>query len=172
LRVIVKTINAAPMMTTIHLIACVAAILVGAVVLVRPKGTASHRALGLVYVGATFAYCVSSFFMYPSSGRPTPFHLISIQNLVLVSCGVSLPRFWRHRFPTWYAWHLRLMLYSYVALVVTGFRFVLPYVPHNRTVPILVFVGLPLGSWIWMERRLLPYWHARLAPRSETPEVV
>jgi len=152
-------------MTTIHLIACVAAIIVGAIVLVRPKGTAVHRALGFVYVGATFAYCGSSFFMYPSTGRLTPFHLISIQNLVLVSCGVSLPRYLRHRFANWYAWHLRLMLYSYIALVATGFRFVLPYFPRNRVVPIFVFVVAPLASWIWIERRVLPHWHARLASR-------
>lgn len=151
-------------MTTIHVIACVAAIIVGAMVIMRPKGTAAHRALGFVYVVATFAYCGSAFFMYPSTGRLTPFHLISIQNLVLVSFGVSLPRFLRHRLRTWYAWHLRLMLYSYVALVVTGFRFAFPYLPRNRVVPILVFVALPLGLWIWIERRLLPYWRARLAP--------
>jgi uncharacterized membrane protein len=72
-------------MTSVHLIACVTAIIVGAMVLVRPKGTALHRALGFVYVVATFGYCGSSFFMYPSTGRLTPFHLISIQNLVLVS---------------------------------------------------------------------------------------
>jgi len=107
-------------MTTVHLIACVAAIIAGAIVVLRPKGTAAHRALGSVYVGATFLYCGSSFFMYPSTGRLTPFHLIALQNLFLVSCGVALPHFLRQRLADWYAWHLRLMLYSYVALVATG----------------------------------------------------
>jgi uncharacterized membrane protein len=151
-------------MTTIHLIACVAAIIVGAAVLIRPKGTAVHRALGYAYVGATYVYCGSSFFMYPSTGRLTPFHFISIQNLVLVSCGVSFPLFLRHRVRHWYVWHLRLMLYSYIALVLTGFRFAFPYVPRSRAVPILVFVVLPLASWIWIERRVLPPWRARLMP--------
>ena len=156
--------------TTIHVIACVAAIIAGGMVIMRPKGTAVHRALGFVYVGATFAYCGSAFFMYPSTGRLTPFHLISIQNLVLVSFGISLPRFFRRRLRTWYAWHLRLMLYSYVALVITGLRFVFPYLPRNRVVPILVFVALPLGVWIWIERRLMPHWRARLAPRASISE--
>jgi hypothetical protein len=131
-----------------------------------------HRALGSVYVGATFLYCSSSFFMYPSTGRLTPFHLIAIQNLVLVSCGVALPRFLRQRLTDWYAWYLRLMLYSYVALVATGFRFALPYFPHSRVVPIIVFVVLPLGSWIWIERRLVPSWHVRLGVRSTSSHVV
>lgn len=159
-------------MTTIHLIGCVAAIVAGAIVVLRPKGTAAHRALGSVYVGATFLYCGSSFFIYPSTGRLTPFHLIAIQNLVLVSFGVALPRFLRQRFTDWYAWHLRLMLYSYIALVATGFRFALPYFPHSRVVPIVVFVVLPLGSWMWIERRLVPSWHVRLGGRSTRARVV
>ena len=159
-------------MTRVHLIACVAAIIVGAIVVVRPKGTAVHRALGAVYVGATFAYCGSSFFMYPSTGRLTPFHLISIQNLVLVSCGVALPRFLRQRFRSWYAWHLRLMVYSYIALVVTGFRFLLPYFPQNRLIPILAFIALPLGGWIWIERRVVPQWRARLALKPLSRNIV
>jgi hypothetical protein len=64
------------------------------------------------------------------------------------------------------------MLYSYVALVATGFRFALPYFPHSRVVPIIVFVVLPLGSWIWIERRLVPSWHARLGVRSTRSHVV
>jgi uncharacterized membrane protein len=91
-------------MKSVHLIACVMAIIVGAIMLMRPKGTALHRALGFVYVGATLGYCGSSFFMYPATGRLTPFHLTSIQNLVLVSCGASLPRFFRGRFRDWYPW--------------------------------------------------------------------
>jgi uncharacterized membrane protein len=150
-------------MTTIHLIACVAAIIVGAMVLVRPKGTAVHRALGYTYVGATIVYCGASFFMYPSTGRLTVFHFISVQNLVLVSGGVSFPLFLRDRFRHWYAWHLRLMLYSYISLVVTGFRFALPYLPRNRVAPVVIFVAVPLGCWIWIERHVLPRWRARLA---------
>ena len=154
-------------MTTVHLAACLFAIVVGGVVLLRPKGTARHRTLGFLYVGATFVYCGSSFFMYPSTGRLTAFHLISVQNLALVSGGVLVAGFGRRRIRTWYAWHLRLMLYSYVSLAVTGFRFALPYLPRNRVLPILVFVGVPVSSWIWIERRVLPPWRARLAPTTD-----
>jgi hypothetical protein len=34
--------------------------------------------------------------------RLTPFHLIAVQNLVLVSCGVALPRFLKQRLTDWY----------------------------------------------------------------------
>jgi hypothetical protein len=64
------------------------------------------------------------------------------------------------------------MLYSYVALIATGFRFALPYFPHSRVVPIIVFVVLPLGSWIWIERRLVRSWHVRLEVRSAGSHLV
>lgn len=107
------------------MIACVAAIIAGAIVIVLPKGALAHRGLGFLYAAATLAYRGSAFFIY-SAGKLTPFHLISIQNFMLVSCGVSLPRLVARRLRAWYVWHIRLMLYSYVALVVTGFRFAFP----------------------------------------------
>ena len=150
-------------MILVHVATCVVALVVGAAVALAPKGTPMHRALGLVYVAATLAYSGSSFFMYPSTGRFTPFHVIAIQSVALVSLGLALPRLFRHRVQEWYVWHLRFMLYSYVALVATGLRFVLPYfTPGNRLVPILVFVALPLCSWVWIERRVVPRWRVRL----------
>lgn len=47
------------------------------------------------------------------------------------------------------------MAYSYIALIVTGVRFALPYLPQNRAVPTLVFVAVPFSSWIWIERRFV-----------------
>jgi hypothetical protein len=64
------------------------------------------------------------------------------------------------------------MAYSYIALVVTGFRFLLPYFPQNRAVPLLVFVALPVGSWIGIERRLVPHWRARFAPKPVVRNIV
>lgn len=156
-------------MTVIHLSACVLALLAGAIIIIRPKGTPAHRALGLTYVGATVIYCGSSFFMYPSTGHLTPFHAISVQNLALVSVGVAFPRLLRRRVSTWYVWHLRFMLYSYVSLAVTGLRFTFPYLPQgNRLVPVLAFVAIPLGSWVWIERRVLPAWRLRLGPGDKS----
>ena len=129
-----------------------------------------HRILGRIYVGATVAYAASSFFMYPSTGRFTPFHAISIQSVMLVIGGVALPRVLRGRVPDWRIWHLRFMLYSYVALAVTGLRFTLPYVlAGSRIWPVVVFVAVPLCSWAWIERRVVPNWRASSRPIVRPP---
>jgi hypothetical protein len=39
----------------------------------------------------------------------------------------------------------------------------LPYLPPgNQLVPVVAFVGLPLCSWFWIERRVVPRWRAKL----------
>ena len=74
-------------MRLVHLTACIAALAVGALVIVLPKGTRRHRVLGRMYVVATVVYAGASFFMYPSTGRLTPFHAISIgSGLNVASC--------------------------------------------------------------------------------------
>lgn len=152
-------------MNLLHLSACAAALVVGAIVAWLPKGTDLHRFLGRLYVGATVAYAGASFFMYPSTGRFTPFHAVSIQSVVLVGGGLALARVLRRRVRDWRVWHLRFMLYSYVALVVTGLRFALPYVATaGRIGPVVMFVALPLCSWIWIERGVVPRWRARPGP--------
>jgi uncharacterized membrane protein len=157
-------------MTALHVGACAVALVVGALVAFMGKGSHRHRVLGRVYVGATMTYAISSFFMYPSTSRLTFFHSISIQNAMLVAGGVALSRLLRIAVPAWRVWHLRFMLYSYVALVVTGLRFTLPYVlPGNRIWPAIVFVVVPICSWGWVERRVVPHWRTGSRPALRPP---
>ena len=120
-----------------------------------------HRLVGITYVGATILCCLSSFAIYPSTGKLTPFHAIAVQNLLLVGAGVGLSRFLRHRVRDWYVWHLRLMTYSYVSLVATGLRFTMPVLPQSRLVPAVIFSVLPLACWLYVERRMVPFWRQR-----------
>jgi len=148
-------------MTMIHVGACLLALGAGALAAFVRKGELVHIVAGRVYVGATLIYAVSSLFLYPSTGQFTPFHAISIQNVAMVAAGMALPRLLKHRVKIWRIWHLRLMLYSYIALVVTGLRFAMPYgAPGNRVLPGLAFMVLPLCSWFWIERRVVPRWRA------------
>ena len=146
-------------MTALHVGACAVALAVGAILAVMRKGSQLHRGLGRVYVGATITYAISSFLMVPSTGGLTVFHAISIQNAMLVAGGVALSRHLRESVPAWRVWHLRFMLYSYVALVVTGLRFTLPYVlPGSSMWPAFVFTMVPICSWGWVEWRVVPHW--------------
>jgi uncharacterized membrane protein len=48
----------------LHTLACIVALLVGGWILLQPKGTAQHRALGRLYVGAAIAANLSVFAIY------------------------------------------------------------------------------------------------------------
>lgn len=154
----------------VHLLACAAALVAGACAALLPKGRPAHRSAGQVYVASTVVYCLSSFFIYTSTGQLTVFHAVSVQNLALVSAGMAMSRLMRHRAPDWRVWHLRFMAYSYVALVATGLRFALPLVSGGgrSVVAILVFVVAPVGAWLWVERALVAKWRPRRMTGAET----
>ena len=154
----------------LHLFACAAALVAGACAGLLPKGRPAHRSAGQLYVVATVVYCLSSFFIYTSTGQLTFFHAVSVQNLALVSAGMAMPRLMRHRAPNWRVWHLRFMAYSYVALVATGLRFALPLVSGGgrSVVAILAFVVVPVGAWVWVERALVATWRSPRMAESET----
>jgi uncharacterized membrane protein len=58
-----------------HTAAAVAALVAGAVVLLRGKGTRSHRRLGWTYVVAMIALNVTALAIYRLTGSFGPFHI-------------------------------------------------------------------------------------------------
>ena len=157
-------------MIRVHVAGTVAALLVGGLVAWLPKGTATHRALGWCYLLATVVYAVSALRIFPSTGHFTPFHAIAIQSIALVAMGAGTARARLSGFTAWRVWHLRFMLYSFVALVVTGLRFGLPYLaPAGRAAPIVIFTVVPACCWWWIERRVVPRWRPRRAVSLAPP---
>jgi uncharacterized membrane protein len=151
---------------TVHVAASIAAIVAGFGVLMAAKGTERHRALGTIYIIATYMLCGSSFFIFHFSGRLSAFHIVSVQNALLVTAGVALPRYLRRRVGTWYVWHLRFMTYSYVALIVTGVDQFFVFLPFTPAVRAAVFLVLPmLIGWTWIERLTVPAWRRAFTPR-------
>jgi uncharacterized membrane protein len=151
---------------SVRCLASIAAIVAGFGVLMAAKGPERHRALGTIYVTATYVLCGSSFFIFHTSGRPSVFHIVSVQNALLVTAGVALPRSLRPRVRTWYVWHLRCITYSYVALIVTGFDQFFAFLPFTPAVRAVVFLVLPmLIGWTWIERRTVPAWRRAFTPK-------
>lgn len=70
----------------IHLAAVVPAFILGAIILLRPKGTKSHRVLGRLWLAAMLATAVSSFFIrtIDVAFGFSPIHLLSV--LVIAGC--------------------------------------------------------------------------------------
>jgi uncharacterized membrane protein len=84
-------LTSAPLAIQLHAYAALAAFLLGIVQLARLKGTASHRAIGYVWVGLMLIVAISSFWIHEL--RPwSPIHLLSILTLVMLPYGIAMAR--------------------------------------------------------------------------------
>jgi len=101
---------------TLHLIAAIAALLLGALVLARVKGTEQHRWLGRVWVALAAVAAITSFAIrgLAEDGGYSAIHLLSIWTLIALTCGVYFIRkgqVRRHRY---------FMIGTYLGLVGAG----------------------------------------------------
>ncbi|HEY8552998.1 MAG TPA: DUF2306 domain-containing protein [Burkholderiales bacterium] len=103
----------------VHLVAASAALVLGAIVLSRRKGTAAHRLLGRLWVGTMVVTAAGSFWIRTGGGFSW-IHLLSAWTLVAVSMGfwhIRRARIDRHR-----GW----MVGAYVGLAVAAAFTLLP----------------------------------------------
>jgi len=76
-------------MTAVHLSAAIAALLLGGLVLMRRKGTVSHKLLGRIWVALMVAVAVSSFWLLGlGKGSFSVIHLLSVW--VLFALGSAI----------------------------------------------------------------------------------
>jgi uncharacterized membrane protein len=72
----------------IHLAATILALALGAYMLIRRKGTVSHRRLGWIWVALMLTAATSSFWITGITGSYSPIHALSLLVLVLVPLAV------------------------------------------------------------------------------------
>ena len=101
-----------------HTAACVVALATGAWVILTPKGTRRHRAVGRVFTGALVFTCVTSLGIY-SRHVWTFAHWFAVFGLAMVGAGWLLARFKRPR-GAWRYLHLTCMLLAYYDLLGGG----------------------------------------------------
>lgn len=111
-----------------HTAAAVAALVAGAAVLLRGKGTRSHRRLGWTYVAAMIALNVTALAIYRLTGSFGPFHLAAVLSLASVAAGV-IPAVRRTPAATWVERHYWWMTYSYLGLIAAAVAEVVTRVP-------------------------------------------
>ncbi len=153
------------------------ALAMGAVVLLRRKGSRTHRWLGRVYVATMVALCVLSFGLRDSTPffqGLGPFHVAAC-----VSLGTVLAGFWTawRRGDNWLGAHYMWMAWSYIGLVMaTGGHVVNPLAQTLLDLGLArgLAIGIALGvAWAvpplvgrrWIARRQ-PGWDRLGAPAS------
>ena len=87
------------------------ALILGPVILLRPKGDRLHRATGTLFAAAMVGTNVSAFFIYELTGGPNFIHALAVINLATLGHALFAVR--RGRI----AAHLTSMAYCYAGLV-------------------------------------------------------
>ncbi len=116
----IHTIDQAPLHVLLHLVAAVTALLVGAVVLFRRKGTVHHRWLGRFWVFLMLYVAVGSFWIQ-GRDRLSLIHALSVVVIVSIPSAIWAIRCGKVRA------HRISMLSSYAGLCGAGAFTLLPY---------------------------------------------
>lgn len=116
----IYSFSEAPWYLYIHLAAALLALLAGSVVLVRRKGTASHKVMGWCWVMLMLVAALTSFFIQ-ARGHLSLIHVLSVVVLVAVPAAILNIRKGRRR------GHAIGMVSAFAGLVIAGLFTLLPY---------------------------------------------
>jgi len=101
-----------------HVLAAFSALLLGAAVLLAPKGTQTHRVIGTIYVVALVLVNVAALSLHRENAFGI-FHWLAVASLVTIGVGLT-PVLLGRRSPPVIATHAYCMTWSYAGLVAAG----------------------------------------------------
>ena len=101
-----------------HVLAAVAALVVGAVVLTLPKGVGPHRLVGVAYVVCLVSVDLAALSVHREA-RFGVFHALAVLSLLTIVAGIS-PLLLGRRSPAAVYTHAYCMTWSYAGLVAAG----------------------------------------------------
>lgn len=107
------------MLGIVHVVFAVAALILGATVVWRPKGGRRHRTLGYFYAISLLSVNVSALSVYEDSAGVGPFHILAVVSLTTL-LGGFIPGFLRLPVSGWLDLHAYFMSWSYVGLAAAG----------------------------------------------------
>lgn len=98
-----------------HTSFAVLAMIFGAVVVLRPKGTRSHRSIGWIYVTSMLGLNITALMIYRLFGGFGPFHVAAVVSLL----GILTGMYFVILRPTknWLSMHYSFMSWAYVGLL-------------------------------------------------------
>lgn len=100
----------------IHVASAVAALVTGGWIVLRPKGTATHRGVGWVYAFSMLVLNVTALLIYRLTGSFGPFHVAALASLATLIAGI-IPAWRRRPADKWLDHHYFWMAYSYLGLL-------------------------------------------------------
>ncbi len=147
-----------------HIAAAALAMVLGVLVLVRTKGTRSHRRLGYAYVLCMALLNISAFGMYRLFGTFGPFHVAALISTLTVLAGIRAI-LKRPRTQRLIALHLVFMYWSVIGLYAAFFSELMVRVRINTAFMILVScaTGATILVGALLQRKLVAKWSAEVA---------
>lgn len=100
----------------LHFASALAALATGAWVVLRPKGSATHRRVGWVYAASMLTLNATALMIYRLTGTFGPFHVAALLSLGTLIAGI-IPAWRRRPVHTWLDRHYYWMGYSYLGLL-------------------------------------------------------
>ena len=145
----------------LHVAAACAALALGAAILVGRKGVRRHVVLGRLYVAVMVAVNVPVLFVYDTTGRPGPFHVLAVVSLATTGLG------WRSaRRAASVRAHAAFMTWSWVGVVTAGLaQLANRELPEQAPLPVLGVVALTTGLGLLVVRRFADSQTDRLRAR-------
>ena len=106
---------------SLHFACALIALLLGPVIMLRPKGTAAHRWAGRVWALSMIVLNVSALSMYDLSGRPNIFHGFAVVSLVTLGFALwGIRQYARTNEPRSLRLHQHCMVWAYFGLFMAG----------------------------------------------------
>jgi uncharacterized membrane protein len=134
----------------LHAVSASVALLAGTAVVLRRKGTPSHRWLGRAYAASMCGTLVTSFLIYDLFGGFGVFHWAAVVSTITLGCGLAAVLFVRPR-RGWLQLHLNFMSYSYLGLVAAAVSEatvrlpIVPFIARTFGTSIVLAFGLAVG---------------------------
>jgi uncharacterized membrane protein len=131
-------------LATGHVLAAFSALLVGAAVLLTPKGTHSHRLIGTIYAFALVVVNSAALSLHREDAFGV-FHWLAVASLVSLACGLS-PLLVGMRSPPVIATHAYFMTWSYAGVLAAGCgQLAVAVAPGDRGWVVPVVIGAVLS---------------------------
>lgn len=124
-----------------HLISAILAMMAGAIVLIKPKGTRLHRRFGYVYVMLMILVNLSALGIYNLSGRFGVFHVLALVSLATIFAGM-IPLMMNRLQTGNKTLHLWFMYYSVLGLYAAFASELSVRIPEK---PFFLMVGIASG---------------------------
>ena len=136
------------------MLTALAAILLGAIVLLMRKGTRRHRWLGRSYLFAMLALNATALMDYELFGRFGPFHWMALISLATVVAAYVAAR---RRAPGWKWRHANFMAGSYVGLMAAATAEVASRVPAwSFAWSVIISSAVVIVAGLWLMKKMLP----------------